>query len=62
MFRPFPTSYHVFLTLYMPAFPFGIPMLPLDCHMTPAAPVCVGLMALAPLAGSAHSHRSLAPS
>jgi hypothetical protein len=41
---------------------FGIPMLPVDCHMTPAAPVCVGPMALPPLAGSAHSHRSLAPS
>jgi hypothetical protein len=34
-------------------------MLPLNYHMTRAAPVCVGTMALPPLAGPAHSHRSL---
>jgi hypothetical protein len=34
-------------------------MLPLDCHMPAATPVCVGTMGLPPLAGSAHLHCSL---
>ena len=42
---------------------FGIPMSLLDYyHVIPATPVRLGTMALPPLAGSAHSHRSLVSS
>jgi len=42
---------------------FGIPMSLLDYYsVIPATPVRLGTMALPPLAGSAHSHRSLASS
>jgi len=60
MFRPFLSCFHVSLCCTCLYSHFGIPMRLLDHYsIIPVTPVCLGTMALPPLVGSAHSHRSL---